>query len=51
MLVCPGCRTVYEEQLEVCPKDNLPLIVRSTGTVDTTEQRETTISPGMMVGE
>jgi hypothetical protein len=29
VLICPGCRTVYEEAIEVCPKDNLPLIVRS----------------------
>jgi len=60
VLICPGCRTVYEEAIEVCPKDNLPLIVRSRtslilepGQTDDGEPlaTETALSSGLMVGE
>ena len=60
VLICPGCRTVYEEAIEVCPKDNLPLIVRSRTSLilepgQTGEGEplvtETALSSGLMVGE
>jgi len=59
-LICPGCRTVYEEPLEVCPKDNLPLIVRTPTSIvmhqGEAEQVDlpdvgTFLSPGIVVGE
>jgi len=59
MRVCPGCRTVYEEHIVTCPKDGLPLIDRSPTfaglvqgeTSQPARTRDTTVRPGMMIGE
>lgn len=59
MRVCPGCRTCYEEDYNVCPKDGLPLIDRAPtfALVDgkrAPPQRDaagTKIRPGLMIGE
>jgi serine/threonine-protein kinase len=60
MRVCPGCRTVYDEQVITCPKDGLPLIDRSPtfaaldeeATPPPAEKEEdTAVRPGLMIGE
>jgi serine/threonine protein kinase len=57
MLICPACRTCYEEPRDTCPKDNQPLIVRSppSGTLDLidedTDSDDTVLATGLMIGE
>ena len=58
MRVCPGCRTVYEEHIAVCPKDGLPLIDRSPtfarikeGEDPEDKDEDTAVKPGLMIGE
>jgi len=56
-LICPGCRTTYDKPMEVCPRDNLPLIPRNPASIelhppaDLDSASVTLLAGGMMVGE
>ncbi|MCA9671058.1 MAG: serine/threonine protein kinase [Myxococcales bacterium] len=60
MRVCPGCRTTYDESVQTCPKDGLPLLdvsptfaaLRKDGEEDPLPPAsDTAVKAGMMIGE
>ncbi|MCK5800896.1 MAG: protein kinase, partial [Deltaproteobacteria bacterium] len=60
MRICPGCRAVYDESVQVCEKDGLPLLdvsptfaaIKANQLPDLAKRpADQTLAEGMMVGE